>query len=356
VTVRLRQAIWWAIAGGLAIVLLRYSLRGIEWRRVGSIVAHASLPLLALAMAMGAGTLFLRACRWRVLLNAQRAQRAQRTQQADGGVSVAAAFWATSAGYFGNNFLPARAGELVRTFFVSSAGGLQVPYVLATALAERVTDALVLVGVALTVLLTGDVRPDWLAKATKPVATVAVIAALGVALLPFFASAVEPIVERLPIRPAWRTRLHDAIHHGLDGLRAFHDAGRLAAFLGLTAIIWTGDAASTVVTASALGLHISFPAAFLLLASLGLSSALPSTPGYVGIFQFVAVTVLVPFGLSRTDAIAYILTGQALNYVIIGVFGAIAIARYRALRRQQSSPGIVSTAVHGSQEARRSGD
>ena len=39
---------------------------------------------------------------------------------------------------------------------------------------------------------------------------------------------------------------------------------------------------------------------------MGLASALPSTPGYVGIYQFVAVSVLTPFGFSRTDAIAYI--------------------------------------------------
>ncbi len=322
---RLRQAVWWVVAGGLALVLLRYSLRGIEWRRVWTTVAGANAAQLALAMALGTATLFLRACRWRVLLNAQGAQRAE------GHVSIPTAFWATSAGYFGNNFLPARAGELVRTFFVSSAGKLEYPYVLATALAERVTDALVLVAVALTVLLTGDVQPAWLAKATRPIATVAVIAAAAIALLPFLAPAVEPIVERLPIRPAWRTRLIEAIHHGLAGLRAFHDAGRLAAFLGLTAMIWAGDATSTVVAASALGLRMTFSAALLLLASLGLSSALPSTPGYVGIFQFVAVTVLVPFGLSRTDAIAYILVAQALNYVIIGVAGSIAIARYRRI-------------------------
>ena len=72
--------------------------------------------------------------------------------------------------------------------------------------------------------------------------------------------------------------------------------------------------------------------AFLLLAGLGLGSALPSTPGYVGIYQFVAVTVLTPFGLSRTDAIAYILVAQALSYVLIGVWGSIGIARYRRTR------------------------
>jgi len=47
------------------------------------------------------------------------------------------------------------------------------------------------------------------------------------------------------------------------------------------------------------GVHISFRIALLVLTALGLSSALPSTPGYVGIFQFVAVTVLAPFGIDR---------------------------------------------------------
>ena len=46
------------------------------------------------------------------------------------------------------------------------------------------------------------------------------------------------------------------------------------------------DATGTVVCV--LGLVIPFPVAFLLNAGLGLGSALPSTPGYVGIYQFVA--------------------------------------------------------------------
>jgi len=79
-------------------------------------------------------------------------------------------------------------------------------------------------------------------------------------------------------------------------------------------------------------LALPVPAAFLLIASLGLGSALPSTPGYVGIYQFVAVTVLGPFGFSRTDAIAYILNVQALGYVVIGVWGSIGILRYRRVR------------------------
>jgi uncharacterized membrane protein YbhN (UPF0104 family) len=119
------------------------------------------------------------------------------------------------------------------------------------------------------------------------------------------------------------------LEHALRGMRAFHDGRRLTGFIALTVLIWSVDAFAATVTAAALGLSMSFPAAFLLIASLGLGSALPSTPGYVGIYQFVAVSVLGPFGFSRTDAIAYILVAQAIGYVVIGIWGSIGILRYR---------------------------
>jgi uncharacterized membrane protein YbhN (UPF0104 family) len=73
--------------------------------------------------------------------------------------------------------------------------------------------------------------------------------------------------------------------------------------------------------------------AFLLIAGLSVGSALPSTPGYVGIYQFVAVTVLSPFGFSRADAIAFILVAQAMMYVVIGFWGSLGLLKYRATQR-----------------------
>jgi hypothetical protein len=81
--------------------------------------------------------------------------------------------------------------------------------------------------------------------------------------------------------------------------------------------------------ARAIGLSFSVSVAALLIAGLGLGSALPSTPGYVGIYQYVSVSVLVPFGFSKSDALAYILLFQAMNYVVLLVFGLIGFGRPR---------------------------
>lgn len=308
-------------AVALAAGLLYYSLRGIDWRQVGRIVAHANLALLAVSALTGSVTLFLRAVRWRVLLNAE------------GQLGVPTVFWATAAGYFGNNFLPARGGEFVRTFMIRYATALDLTYVLATALSERVADAIALVAISGVVLLTIPSPPGWLGNALPWFAGLALAGALGIAILPFAKGLAERILEALPLPRAFVSRLHVFLDHGLRGMRAFHHAGRLSAFLALTAAIWYIDALGTVVTAIALGFHMPLTVALLLLTAMGLGSAVPSTPGYVGIYQFVAVSVLVPFGFSRTDAITYILVAQAMMYVVIGVWGAFGIARYRAERR-----------------------
>jgi hypothetical protein len=41
---------------------------------------------------------------------------------------------------------------------------------------------------------------------------------------------------------------------------------------------------------------------------------------------------LTPFGFNRTDAVTFILFAQALNYVVIGFWGALGLMQYRRIR------------------------
>ena len=311
------RAIYWIASFALAGVLLYYSLRGIEWERVWSIVRGARTPAVALALALFSLTLFLRAFRWRVLLSAE------------GEASIPLTFWATSAGYLGNNLLPARAGEVVRTMMISSQTGMSRAFVLTTALSERVVDAIALITISGTVLLTIPERPGWLAGAARPFAILGLVGVACIALVPAYESLWFKLLARLPVPDRLRQKVEHILSQALQGIRSFHDADRLLRFLGLTAVIWFLDGVTTVLCAYAIGLSIPLPVAFLLVTGLGLGSALPSTPGYVGIYQFVAVSVLTPFGFSRTDSIAYILFYQALSYLVVLSWGLIAVGQQR---------------------------
>jgi glycosyltransferase 2 family protein len=308
------HAIYWIASLALAGVLLYYSLRGIEWDRVWSLVKGAHWEGVALSLSIMTVTLFLRAIRWRILLSAEKQ------------VSVSLAFWATSAGYLGNNLLPARAGEVVRTMMVSARSGISRAFVLTTALSERVADAIVLITISGVTLITLPEKPGWLADAAKPFAVIGLCGVAGIAFVPVFESFWFRCLERIPVPHSIRDKVEDVLRQVLQGIRSFHDPRRLIGFLSLTAVIWFLDAETTVVVANSIGVGITLPVAFLLIAGLGLGSALPSTPGYVGIFQFVAVTILTPFGLSRTDAIAYILLLQALSYICVLTWGLSGLA------------------------------
>jgi uncharacterized protein (TIRG00374 family) len=137
------------------------------------------------------------------------------------------------------------------------------------------------------------------------------------------------LLARMPVPERLRAKVEHVLRQALQGVRSFHDVGRLCRFLALTAIIWLLDGMTTVLCAHSIGLSINLPLAFLLVAGLGLGSALPSTPGYVGIYQFVAISVLTPFGFSRTDSIAYILFYQAVSYLVVMMWGLIALGQHR---------------------------
>jgi hypothetical protein len=142
------------------------------------------------------------------------------------------------------------------------------------------------------------------------------------------------VIQRLPLPQQFRTKLNVVLEQILNGLRTLHDWKRLLGFAVLALLIWFSDAIGTIIIMRALGLSISLPVAFLLLTGLGLSSALPATPGYVGIYQFVAVSVLVPFGFTRPDAIAFSLLAQIMQYVLITFWGLLAFSRQRGLSMQ----------------------
>ena len=304
-----RNVYSWAISILLAAVLLYFALRGVDWRAVWKTVAGARWGYIAVSAAIVSCSFFLRAVRWRILLNAE------------GRLGVATVFWANMAGYLGNNFLPARAGELVRSLLISRHGSLSKTYVLTTALAERLSDVIAL-GLWSSLILSAGVnpKPQWITDISRTMAVVAGAGAVAIVVLPHTGGLVEAVLSRLPLG-RFRNPLLALAEQVLLGLRAFHQWGRFLGFAALTVAIWLMDAFTSMTIARGLGLNLHLAVAMLLLTGLGLSSALPSTPGYVGIYQFVAVTVLAPFGIGRADALAFIVILQAVGYVVVLLYG-----------------------------------
>lgn len=307
-----------ALAVVLAAVFLYLALRNIDWAKFLTTVQRGNYTLLLVVFVWSSATYFVRSLRWRVLLNAEN------------NLSPVTVFWATMAGYFGNNFLPARAGELIRSLMLGQASNISSTFVLATALTERLVDVVALVIIASVSLLSMGGMPDTVYAAVRVMAAAGLAGLTVLMAAPRFQSRLRWLIERLPLLPtALKERLSGLLERFLTGMRSLHSWRRTAGFAAFTALIWLLDGIGTTIGVKIFNLTLSLPQALLFLSGLGLSSAIPSTPGYVGVYQFVAVTVLGPFGIAQEDALAYILVAQVSNFVVVGLWGALGMWRLR---------------------------
>ena len=92
-------------------------------------------------------------------------------------------------------------------------------------------------------------------------------------------------------------------------------------------MVWLLDAVATVVVAAAIGQVLTIPQGLVLLDALGLSGAVPSTRGYVGVRHFVARAVLPLFGFPDAIALAYVIALQALTVVLMVLWGGLGLWR-----------------------------
>lgn len=303
----------------LAGILVVLAFREADWKEMLETARQGRFDYLALTCLVLSAVYFMRGLRWRILLSAEKR------------ISPIAVFWATVVGYLGNNLLPARAGELIRSVMIGRNAQISNSYVLATALTERIIDVFALVLISLTAItMLADVS-SWLVNASKVMMILGLAAVMGLFVAPHLEGVLKAWLTRLPLRHNLRTHLVNVTEQFLLGMRAFQHPRRALSFAGLTGVIWLTDTLLAVVVARAFGLALAVPEALLLLAALGLSSAAPSTPGYVGIYQFVAVTVLTPFGFSQNEALVYIIALQAVNYLVVIGWGAIGLWRLGAM-------------------------
>lgn len=299
----------------LALLLLFLAFRGVDWDEMWRTLRSGNPAYLLAGFGFYTISYFMRAMRWRVLLSAEQT------------LPPLTVFWATCAGYLGNNFLPARAGELVRTALLAARSGISASYVLATALTERIVDAALLVLIVLGALSTMDDLPDWMPGTMRGMALVGLVGLAGLFIAPRLRGWILDVVARLPLPPRVVEKLRGLLEQFLLGMRSVQNPGRSLAFMGITLVLWIFDGLAAIAVAAAFGLELSLVYALLILAALGLSSALPSTPGYVGIYQFVAVTVMEPLGFSRDEALVFIIALQAVIYAITIVWGGLGLWR-----------------------------
>jgi uncharacterized protein (TIRG00374 family) len=324
-----RSRLWQATLGVIISVgLLYWSLKGVDFAKVIANVRDARpLPIL-LGVFLATLTFPVRLVRWRLLLRAD-----------DGKAYGWTPLWhALAMGFMANNILPLRAGEVVRTFAASRLTRAPFTAALSSVAVERVFDGLTL-GLLLTIALLVPGLPAGagagsVANKAKIFGVLGLLALLAGMFVVLWPKQAEAFVRRLIPSQKLADRLVGIIEGLRQGLLVLQSPSRLAGVIFWSAAVWLVNALSFYVFFAAFGIPVNFAGALLLQSILAFGVAVPSTPGYVGVFEAAAFAALSLYGIPKDNIISYALTYHITTFIPITLLGLWSVVRTNLGLRQ----------------------
>lgn len=124
-------------------------------------------------------------------------------------------------------------------------------------------------------------------------------------------------------------RINGMARSFVQGLQSLRSPQRLAEMLLLSLASWLVEGLVYYVIARSMGIDKSALIFLLAMGVINIFSAVPSSPGYIGPFEFAGKLVLTQFGIAAEVAVAYLLLVHALLLLPVMVFGGILAWRRR---------------------------
>ena len=146
-------------------------------------------------------------------------------------------------------------------------------------------------------------------------------------------------------RISGRGRARRLVRDGLDELSTPLGRRRMAAALLLSVLAWSIWPASASLVCASLGIDVSAVDVLFVTATINLGVVIPSSPGFVGTYQWLSVTALGAPGTGAEAALAFAILMQAVWFVpttIVGGWLALLELRNVSVRRRRSAEASVS--------------
>ncbi|MCM2285538.1 MAG: flippase-like domain-containing protein [Desulfobacula sp.] len=325
-------------------VALYLALRRVPFADLSAYLAVIDYGWVLLSGAVAVPCYILRTLRWRIILESR----------------IKLGFWQVfhplMIGFMLNSILPGRAGEAARPYILAKKENLPFTTGLATVAMERLLDMGFLILLSFAVLTTLDLdpgltvsfggyqlSPDLLSGLGKGMIRLCLglMGGILLILLPLTRSLIQKLILSAPgiipfasmslkqrLREKLMQPLADLINLFAAGFSLLKKPGKTIQCLLLTLLIWGGTALSFYVMAKGCpGVDLSYPESVALMVIICLFIALPSAPGYWGVWEAGGVFGLSLFGVEVGIAAGYTLANhfiQLLPVIVMGLISAMA--------------------------------
>lgn len=320
---------------GLAVSLgcLYLATRGTDWAQVGAVLGGARPGWVLAAVASGVLAIYIRAQRWRIML------------EPVARVGLHPAFSATAIGFGATSVLPLRLGELVRPALLGRRVGIGLTPALSSVVLERVFDMLCVIS---WFLLLSRVRP--LPAAMEGVAVVLALGGAAVftllLLVQRYRAVAQHLAEALFARfpPRAATALRPVVVGILGGLGSLGSMWSVLRIVLFSVALWTANGLPFFFGMLALGLDVPLlQAALAVVVVVAAAVFLPQGPGFVGTWQYGCVTALALFHVPHDQAVGFSLLTWIVQMAVNVGLGGFFLSREDLSVRQLVAPAGVES-------------
>jgi glycosyltransferase 2 family protein len=308
---KVRNRINYLIGFGISIFAIIWIMQSVEGDEVFARVKEVRPSLLLAAVATTLLSYVLRSWRWRYFF-------------LESGPALHESFRCLIVGFFMNNVLPARMGELVRAHIGSRAFGKSRTVVLATVAAERLVDGVVISALfAILFSLGASAAEIQNGREIYYVAYLFGIAAAGTAVILLVRNMLFDLIEKVngvfPGHLSTYTLVR--IRRFIEGLEPLQRWRKLSVILTLSIAIWLTELFVYQLVSLAFNQHLTIGALSLFLAAVNFSSLIPAAPAGIGVIEMFTTAALVRIGVDRESALAMVAAQHIIQFGVVGVPG-----------------------------------
>ncbi len=285
----------------------------------------------------------LRAFRWQIILGPAR------------NVGFWGAFHPLMIGFMINCILPGRVGEVARPAVLQTRENIPFSTGLATVAAERVFDVSLLLVLFAALLVTVKIDPNLdlvfgkyhlnrqvLVTAGKGVFQLFILLVVGIVIVGFPESrkVLNSLIMRTPslfffagdelknkIQKKFCIPLINVVENCASGFALIKYPSKIFSCVGLSVVIWVLIAFSYYLMAQGCpGIELSFAEMFVVMIVICFIIALPSVPGFWGVWEAGGVFALALLGVSSKEAAGFTLANHAVQMfpvIIVGIISAM---------------------------------
>jgi uncharacterized protein (TIRG00374 family) len=226
-------------------------------------------------------------------------------------------------GLFANNVLPARLGEVARGYVISKKKGCSFTYSLASVALDRFFDLTGLL--LLTLLFFPRARlPHKISEAIYVIVGVLLLCIFLIILLSRESFANKLSARFMKIEKSFFARFAKRIIEVQENLKRINSPLIIICLIVLSASAWLCMSLALYFVMLALGIDsVSFLVIPFICAMLNFGISIPSSPGYVGLYQFLLVYLLSIFGVPKHVGFTISVLYHASWYIPYTVVGFI---------------------------------